>query len=504
MTKNLFVCLSIAVFALNLNSFAQPELDTTFDGDGKTAVIFGATASTDDMAIQPDNQIVLVSACGSIIVGPRPFCAVRVNPNGGVDDTFRSQPDVPGVYANVGTDVTGVTLQNDGKIVAVGYAGTSNENIVIVRWNYSGTLDLPFGGGTGWVITDLSSSERAKKVMMQPDGKILIVGSTGTSMFVARYLTDGTLDSSFGMGGVARLIIPGINTSGLSIALQADGKILAGGATSSAHLLVRFDSGGLPDNTWDGDGIATIGSASTFEENGLRSIALQADGRVLALGHNNILYRFNSDGSPDLGFDGDGSRQALDVTLVEPHDVMISPGGLITVVGEQRPGGPLNYITARYLSNGSPDTTYSDDGFLHIDIGSSDGAWAAAADSLGRIVVAGRSSSCCVQNPFEQPVFSLARLTAPRSPVGISGRVTDAGGRPVSRAIVTASGGGGVRTAITNPFGFYRFPTLQTGQVYSVAVNSKRYDFESRNVFVGDEVAGFDFTPAAVGPIISK
>ncbi len=501
MTKNIFWCLLILVFALNLDILAQPELDTTFSGDGKTTVVFGATASTDDMVIQPDNRIVLVSSCGHITMGVRPFCAVRVNADGSFDGTFQSQAGTSGVYANVGTGVTGVTIQSDGKIVAAGYAGGSNENIVIVRWNSDGTADLPFGGGTGWVITDLGANEGAKKVMMQPDGKILIVGSTGTSLFVARYLTNGTLDPMFGVGGVAKVVIAGINTSGLSIALQAHGKILAGGATASAHLLARLDTTGLPDNTWDLDGIMTIGSASTFEDNGFRSIALQTDGRVLALGHNNILYRLNSDGSPDLGFDGDGSRQALNVTLVEPHDVMISPFGLITVVGEQRPGGPLNFITARYLSNGSPDTTYSDDGYLHIDIGSSDGAWAAAADSLGRIVVAGRSSSCCVQNPFEQPVFSAARLLAPVPPVGISGRVTDADGRPVPRATVTVSGGGGVRTALTNPFGFYSFPVLQVGQVYGVAVNSKRYYFDSRNAFVGDAVANFDFVALEDGTL---
>jgi len=503
MTKTLFGCLLLTVVALHLNVLAQPELDPTFAGIGKTTVIFGATASADDMVILPDNRIVLVSSCSHIVVGFKPFCAVRVDENGVGDGTFQSQDGVGAAFANVGSDVTGVTIQNDGKIVAAGYAGGSNENIVIVRWNSNGTNDLTFGGGAGWVITDLGANERAEKVMMQPDGKILIVGRTGTSLFVARYLTGGTLDPMFGVGGVAKVVIKGIDTSGLSIALQADGRILAGGSTASAHLVARFTPDGLPDNSWDSDGIMTIGSANTFEDNGLRSIALQTDGRVLALSHDNVLYRFNTDGSPDMSFDGDGARQALDLTAVEPHDVMISPGGLITVVGEWR-FTPLNFLTARYLSSGSPDTTYSGDGFLQIDVSGNDGAWAAAADSLGRILVAGRSSSCCINSPFELPVFSVARIVAPAAPVGISGRVTAADGRPVSRATVTVSGGGGVRTAITNPFGFYSFPILQVGQVYAVAVNAKRYEFESRNVFVGDQVANFDFVEQAPGTIVSK
>src|SRR5688572_7729060 len=224
MTK-LIPCFLLTLF-LTFNLLAQPELDTTFASVGKTTVIFGALASTDDMAIQSDNKIVLVSSCSHISMGPRPFCAVRLNENGTYDNTFQSSAGVSGVYASVGSDVTGVTIQSDGMVVAVGYAGGVNENVAMVQWNSNGSPDLSFGGGTGYVLTDLGgTNDRAKKVILQPDGKILIVGRTGTALFVARYLTDGTPDSLFGIGGVAKAIIAGVTTTGLSLALQADGKI---------------------------------------------------------------------------------------------------------------------------------------------------------------------------------------------------------------------------------------------------------------------------------------
>ena len=509
MTRNLLASLLFMVFVFMLGVSAQPELDATFAGGGKTTIVFGATASADDLAIQPDNKIVLVSSCFHISLGSFPFCAIRLNADGSIDDTFRTFPTSSGVYTAFGTDVTGVALQSAGKIVAVGYSGTSSGNVAMLRYNTDGSLDSSFGSG-GTVITDINSGsdDRARKVLIQPDGKILVVGTTANTQFVARYLSTGLLDGTFGTGGVAKTVIAGSSTSGVSIALQPDGKILAGGGTSTSFLLTRLTSDGMPDSTWDGDGIVTIGSAGSFEDQGFRSVAVQRDGRVVAVGHTNILYRFNANGSPDTSFDQDGSRQALGNPSASPRDVVVGAGGRITVVGEKNlvAGVPFLYLTARYLPDGSPDPSYSDDGLLDIDVmsGGSDGAWTTGIDSLGRVVIAGRSANGTVQNPFETAVFSVARLSAPSVVVSVSGRVTGPDGSPVSNALLrTQDAAGNYLTSRSSPFGYYRFD-LPIGHAYTISVTSKRFTFANRVVSVGDEITDFDFVGASFDGVTSK
>jgi uncharacterized delta-60 repeat protein len=220
------------------------------------------------------------------------------------------------------------------------------------------------------------------------------------------------------------------------------------------------------------------------------------DGRVIALGHTNILYRFNSDGSLDTSFNGGGSRSALNGPS-DPYDVAVSSGGRITVVGGAVSPSPLIYRVARYQPNGSPDTSLSGDGFYDFDMPNfaNHSARAVGVDSQGRTVVAGLSASGPALIPYENPVFSVARLTAPpASAVGISGRVTRPDGRAVPNAFLTIDvGGGTIVTALTNPFGYYLFVNVPTGQTYTISVRAKRFVFTDRSVFVGDQIANFDF-----------
>ncbi|HEY0544521.1 MAG TPA: FG-GAP-like repeat-containing protein [Pyrinomonadaceae bacterium] len=392
----------------------------------------------------------MVSEC-STINGGFAFCAVRLNENGLPDATFTGGFLPPPGYvidtmgaAPGGGGVRGVAIQNDGKLVLVGYA---NQNLAMVRFNPNGSLDSSFGSG-GKVFTDVTpgDNDRANELAIQPDGKIVVVGysehqgsqSSTYQQFVARYATDGMLDASFGTGGIVRTTIAGQDTSGQSIVIQADGKILAGGhmstmsgspSPSASYLLTRLNPDGSPDATWDGDGVVSIvyGASGFPGTNGFLSLALQADGRVVALGHGNIIYRFNTDGSLDTGFDGDGSRPALPVALNDetPFDLIISAGGRIMVVGHSRPGPSFShqYAVARYRQDGSPDTGFSSDGYLDIDVGSGpDSAMTVAADSQGRIVIAGTTGLGQIPNPLIPGVFSAARLVPSVVPVAVSGR----------------------------------------------------------------------------------
>jgi uncharacterized delta-60 repeat protein len=464
--RNLFWCLLIIGFVLNADVSAQPELDTTFNSTGKAVFYIGARASAWKTVVQPDNKIIMVSGCYSQTWAYFPLCTIRLNENGSLDTTFGNFGP-PENYGPPGTVLTrfyntfnedgqayGLALQTDGKIIVGGPIFASifgNETNGIVRYNPDGRLDSSFGTG-GKLIANLTPDETEflQAVAVQPDGKIVVTGYsihplgaptfTATwTQFLARYLADGTLDSSFGTGGVVRTR-PSAGTSGQSIALQSDGKILVGGnhwngfsvypPVFQAYFVTRFNPDGSLDTTWNGSGFISInygdpmgnGVAAT---SGIRSLAVQPDGRVVALGgFSNTLFRFNTNGSPDTSFDGDGSRQAL-ISGDSPYDMVITPGGRITVVG-LTPGYTAPqylYSVARYKQDGSPDLSFSDDGYLGIDISSNtvDGARAVAVDSLGRIVIAGLAGDGNPQNPFENSTFSAARLLAPV----ISGTVAD-------------------------------------------------------------------------------
>src|SRR5687767_15978187 len=133
--------------------------------------------------------------------------------------------DVSGRY----DEVRALAIQTDGKIVAIGVAGTAAaQDFVLARYNTDGTLDRSFGA-SGAVVTDFSGgSDAAWAVTIQRDGKIVAAGVASRDFALARYNTDGGLDSHFGIEGKITIDFGG-DDSASGVALQQDGKIVGGG-----------------------------------------------------------------------------------------------------------------------------------------------------------------------------------------------------------------------------------------------------------------------------------
>lgn len=515
MKKKLSFLFLLFGFFLNISVLAQPELDITFNSTGKNILSFGSSGQPQDMIVQPDNKMVFVGICNNIgtIV---PFCLIRLSEDGSFDSTFDAGQGHPGyVYTMVAGATSasggyGIALQNDGKIVVT---GSLSGQIVLIRYNSNGTLDNSFGTG-GILQSTLISNASGSKVLIQPDGKYVIVGTFGSpnfTQFVARFLPNGTPDSSFGNGGITTISISGNLTIGLSIALQADGKIVTGGGMSTpqndpnpsnSFLVARLNRDGTPDTTFDGDGLKTIPSGfqtSGFYYGIFRSVAVQSDGRILALGYTDLLFRFNTDGSLDTSFDGDGKRVVFGANP-ETFDLMVTPSGRITVVGNQPTSVDfpiVNYIIARYLPNGSPDTSFSGDGFLNVTLGggsSFDGGLTVAPDSQGRVVIGGRTSFGATRFiPWNTPLFSAIRLIAsPTQNAGVSGIITKQNGKPIFNAAVTIKQGSQIiGYGRTNPFGNFRIPNLPSNKTYTLSVNAKGLSFSDRSVLVDGEITNF-------------
>ena len=438
-----FLCFLYITFVLNLSVFAQPELDPSFNSNGKF-VQGGSLSVARDVAVQADNKMVMVSRCGTVF-GPFSFCALRLNEDGTPDATFGDGMILPGfILTRPGSGGEGTTdgieIQDDGKLVLVGTVNFSfpeRKNAVVARYNSDGSFDKTFGTD-GAISIDVSAGEEdfGKDVVIQPDGKIVIVGystianNTFNNQFIARLNSDGSLDNTFGTNGIVRTVIANDRTWGENVTLQSDGKILVGGAmvtvaggqkSTGSYLLTRLNTDGSLDTTWDNDGYKSIVyGTGGFDGSGILSVVVQTDQQIVALGRQNIIYRFNQDGSLDANFDGDGSRSALpEFSSLQVNDLAISPGGRITVVGHARtaPDFDYEYVIAKYLPDGSPDPSFSGDGVLEIDVGSSkrDSAWSIAFGADGRAAIAGLSATGTVNVPFENGSFSAVRLVAETS-----------------------------------------------------------------------------------------
>jgi uncharacterized delta-60 repeat protein len=280
-----------------------------------------------------------------------------------------------------------------------------------------GDLDPTFGAG-GIVTTDFGNPfERSESVAVQADGKILAAGYSQDGVcsgqecvgVLARYNGDGTLDSSFGAGGVVNP--PEVNPV-YAVAVQSDGRVLVAGAgydgQTSGFGFARYESDGTLDPGFGNTGevfvdFSDLGSVITFAAN---DVVLQPDGKIVAVGSacpetcltQFAVARLNVDGSLDTSF-GTGGKVLTDFAGTGWGDiaegVAVQPDGRIVAAGCNLCGGAERIALARYLADGTLDTTFDGDGRLAIRFpgGFSSDATAVAVQPDGRIVAAGYTAS---------------------------------------------------------------------------------------------------------------
>jgi uncharacterized delta-60 repeat protein len=196
-----------------------------------------------------------------------------------------------------------------------------------------GDIDLSFGsGGRGLLPVGKISLDQGRASALQPDGKIIVIGDTilagdwltePANLIVVRLNPDGSRDSSFGIGGIVVKRLS-MSVTGAAVVVQEDGKVIVGGFANvevsvtvikRAFLLVRLLPDGSPDNSFGNAGVV-ISNLDIGQHTTLTSLALQPDGKVVAVGfssvssptspHEIVVARYNSEGSLDNSFDGDG------------------------------------------------------------------------------------------------------------------------------------------------------------------------------------------------------
>ncbi|MBL7951491.1 MAG: hypothetical protein JNM62_07195 [Flavobacteriales bacterium] len=398
-------------------------LDPSFNGSGTRV---NDLSFYDDRAsavvVQPDGAIV---AAGWTDDGVTTTVALqRLLPDGTPDPAFGVGGTVLSPLAGHQRYAYDVALQSTGAIVLAGldYDINLDGNALLMRYTADGELDSDFGVG-GVVSSDLGGGaafQSAWAVEVMDDDRIVIVGERGEDgVMCARFSAEGELDTDFGVNGVA---LTGISFgSGLAVALQDDGAILAGGyriaGKGSDWLIARFRADGSLDAGFGDAGVAIVDVGGGDVEI-LKSLSICSDGRIAACGYKGstgtdyapVVALLNTDGTLDEGFDADGIR-AFPYSAPQwgqAHRIIAQADGTLLVSGFRvEPGESENndFFLMRLLPDGSFDPTFAGDGRVHTDLtGAQDRAYGMAIDAEDRIVLAGHGSG-------QQQAFAYARYT---------------------------------------------------------------------------------------------
>jgi len=304
--------------------------------------------------------------------------------------------------------VRGVAVQADGKAVVAGFGITtvaSGTDFLLVRYLRDGGLDTSFGNG-GKVATAFNNggrSDEAQAVVVQPDGKILVAGTSdqgvsGYDFALARYNADGSLDASFGNGGRVITAFGNGADKAYALLLQPDGKIvLAGdsaqGANGTDFALARYNADGSLDSGFGSGGkvLTPIGSDGARET--IYGLALQTVGgvsRIVAVGGEGdfIAAAYRGDGTLDTGFGTGGIVRSLFGSVTgAARGVVVTPDNQLVLAGHR----DHDFAAVRLLPNGGLDASFGTGGRAVVAVSADnwDEATAIVRQADGRLLLGG-------------------------------------------------------------------------------------------------------------------
>lgn len=404
-----FLALTLPILAAN-----PGDLDPGFGNNGVVAPsLFGGNFLSNAIAIQPDGKIVTAG------YDPNPdglFVVLRHNPDGSFDSNFGNGGVVTSSFSSVnnGPGPVGLALQPDGKLVVVSTKNISYflKVLVVTRYTITGSLDSSFGQGGVVTTTVDKTTGFFIGVAIQDDGRIIAAGSSANNadqenFSLVRFTAAGSLDNTFGSGGVVTTSIPGRRTRGYGVVIQSSGKIVIAGSSgvnnvpnTGTFVLARYTTNGILDSTFGNSGIVTTSIDSSASGD---AVAIQPDDKIIIIGSSGgltptstafALARYNSNGSLDNDFGSGGVVTATINGYGDGNGIALQPDGKIVAVGTGKTVSNTNtFALARYNSDGSLDNSFGTNGIITPLIGDGGNAWNVAIQPADhKIVVVGNSS----------------------------------------------------------------------------------------------------------------
>jgi uncharacterized delta-60 repeat protein len=337
---------------------ANGVLDPAFGNGGIVRLAFTPDADHEwlqALALQPDGKILLGAKANSTLVG-----IARLSADGSLDPGFGSSGKV--TFNLVSRDYAipnTIIVQNDGRL-AIGL-NAHNSGFGFVRLLPDGRFDTTFNGTGKLVVSPAkgnSSTSALIYMAVQPDGKYVASGMLpgggkgGSGQFgLIRVNANGTLDTTFGSGGKVVTDLGGTWSAARRVAIQADGKIVAGGdwlanSTSvlTSFVFARYLPNGQLDSTFGSGGKTLIGTATSYRR--MLGLAIQTDGKIVGSGWDRLstssdgnvaILRVNADGTVDAGF-GNGGMTLTDYNGMSDtgNDMATQADGRFVVAGAIR------------------------------------------------------------------------------------------------------------------------------------------------------------------------
>ena len=309
------------------------------------------------------------------------FALLRYNYNGTLDTTFGTNGKVITNIGGLDSPSGQMAIQPDGKIVVGGYAD-NRANGAVVRYNADGTLDTTFGvGRTGIVTYPLGSPTNDEgKILLQPDGKIVFIGTRGIApqverQYITRLNSDGSFDTNFGTDGFVTTDFGENVARGYDGTILPNGKILVYGWTSNFQLtnakaaIAKYNADGTLDTTFNTTGKVVTGldnlSLATYTGFVQPDGKIVMTGRTLAEPEIGIVLRYNADGTLDNTFRGTGIV-AINAgnARVATTDALYANGKIVASgwIGSQTPPANFDFLTVRFNLDGTLDSTFGNGG----------------------------------------------------------------------------------------------------------------------------------------------
>lgn len=294
-------------------------LDITF-GSGLNGVVttsLGINTQINDIALQSNNTIIAAGQIISIRGNPSLASLIRYTTSGTLDTTFGTNGSIsiPLIDGINGSTFYCVQLQSNGQPVAAGAIVLNGiPMFLLARFNTNGTLDTTFGTN-GIVTTQVGSNAVLSSLAIQSNGSIVAVGTaqagSASQLAIARYTSTGQLDTTFGTNGITLTSVSGSIFASLnSVALQSNGSIVAAGINqlinSSNFIVVRYTSNGILDTAFNTTGIVqtTVGTYA-----GANALLIQNDGNIVVTGYSDTAFataRYTTSGALDAAFGTNG------------------------------------------------------------------------------------------------------------------------------------------------------------------------------------------------------